>query len=72
MKVSKVETSDETTVETLETNETSSRSEVPDFLLGDASNPDKSDNTKSHVNSVGVFLAKPYLRPLAIFHIRDI
>ena len=51
MKVSKVETSDETAVETLETNETSSRAEVPDFLLGDASNPDKSDNTKSHVNS---------------------
>ena len=51
MKVSKIETSDETAVETLETNETSSRAEVPDFLLGDASNPDKSDNTKSHVNS---------------------
>lgn len=49
MKISKSDSPAKET-ETIETDETSSRPEVPDFLLGDASDPDKSDSTNSHVN----------------------
>ena len=47
MKVSKAENKE---VETIDTDETSSRPDVPEFLLGGEGSPGSSDSSKSHVN----------------------
>ena len=47
MKVSKAENKE---VETIETDETSARPDVPEFLLGGEGSPGSSDSSKSHVN----------------------